>query len=188
MNLDAQILLWIQNHLRVPALNPVMVGITLLGTGGVVWITILLLLLIRRRTRRYGLMGVVSLATGSLIYLILNRIVRRTRPFIAVKGLAMLGTKPLNYSFPSGHTTSAFAVAVIVFLCLPRKYGIPALILAALISFSRLYIGVHYPTDVLAGFLIGTLTAVVVHAFMLRLFRQRDLRRQQTGPKTGMEQ
>lgn len=177
MIMDAQILLWIQNNLRVQALNPVMVGITLLGSGGAVWIAILLILLLRKNTRRYGAVGVVSLGVATAIYFVLNRIVRRTRPFLAVKGLTMLGSKPLNYSFPSGHTTSAFAVAVVVFLCLPRKFGIPALILAALIAFSRLYIGVHYPTDVLTGFLIGTITAIVVRAFMMRMFQRRDSRR-----------
>lgn len=186
--MDAQILLWIQNNLRVPALNPVMVGITLLGSGGAVWIAILLILLLRKNTRRYGITGVVSLAAATAIYFVLNRIVRRTRPFLAVKGLAMLGSKPLNYSFPSGHTTSAFAVAVIVFLCLPRKFGIPALILAALIAFSRLYIGVHYPTDVLAGFLIGTITAVVVRAFMMRMFHRRDRQRRAARAQTGTEE
>lgn len=185
MGLDAQILLWIQAH-RVPALNPVMVGITLLGSGGIVWIAILLLLLIRKDTRRYGLTGAVSLGVGFAVYFILNHIVQRTRPFIAVKGLALLGSKPLGYSFPSGHTTTAFAVAVVLFLCLPGKFGIPALVLAALISLSRLYIGVHYPTDVLAGFLIGTITAVIVHAFMMRLFQRRDRRRIQE--KRGVEE
>ena len=80
-----------------------------------------------------------------------------------MEGLTRLIEKQSDYSFPSGHTAASFAAAVILFLQLPKKYGIPALILAVLISFSRLYLGVHYPTDVLAGAVSGTLIALAVH-------------------------
>ena len=69
---------------------------------------------------------------------------------------------PLEYSFPSGHTGSSFAAGVTLFLCCPKKYGVPALVLAFLIAVSRLYVGVHYPTDVLGGMLTGTLIALFV--------------------------
>ena len=96
-------------------------------------------------------------------YLFLKNVVARTRPYEVVEGLTRLIEKQSDYSFPSGHTAASFAAAVILFLQLPKKYGIPALILAVLISFSRLYLGVHYATDVLAGAVSGTLIALAVH-------------------------
>lgn len=102
---------------------------------------------------------------GSVVVnnLFLKNVVARTRPYEVVEGLTRLIEKQSDYSFPSGHTAASFAAAVILFLQLPKKYGIPALILAVLISFSRLYLGVHYPTDVLAGAVSGTLIALAVH-------------------------
>ena len=86
----------------------------------------------------------------------------RTRPYEAVDGLQRIIEAQRDLSFPSGHTGSSFAAAVVIFLTCPRKIGVPALILAFLIMFSRLYVGVHYPTDVLAGMITGTLIAVLV--------------------------
>ena len=94
---------------------------------------------------------------------ILKNLVGRIRPFDVNTSIQLLVARPHDYSFPSGHTAASFAAAVILFLQLPKKYGIPALILAVLISFSRLYLGVHYPTDVLAGAVSGTLIALAVH-------------------------
>lgn len=73
----------------------------------------------------------------------------------------MIEAQP-DFSFPSGHTASSFAAAVVIFILCPKKAGVPVLVLAFLIMLSRLYVGVHYPTDVLAGMITGTLTAVLV--------------------------
>ena len=81
--------------------------------------------------------------------IILKNLVGRIRPYEVVRGVHYLIERQNDFSFPSGHTGSSFAVAVIYFLKLPRKYGILALMLAVHIGFSRLYLGVHYPTDVL---------------------------------------
>ena len=77
------------------------------------------------------------------------------RPYNAMATLIPIIRKPSEFSFPSGHAGSSFASAFVLYRKLPKKYGIWAIILAALISFSRLYVGVHYPTDVLAGILVG---------------------------------
>ena len=94
---------------------------------------------------------------GSLIInnLILKNLIARIRPYEIINGLVPLIEKPTDYSFPSGHTGSSFAAACILYRKLPKRFGIPALILAILIGFSRLYLGVHYPSDVLCGIISG---------------------------------
>ena len=81
----------------------------------------------------------------------------RVRPYDANPLLMPLIQRPTDFSFPSGHAASSFACAGVMWHKLPRRAGVPVLILAILISFSRLYIGVHYPTDVLAGAISGLL-------------------------------
>lgn len=163
-NLDANILLWIQEHLRTPELTVFFKQITRLGNAGIFWILLSICLLFFAKTRNTGVMAIISLAISFVINnLFLKNIVARTRPYETVEGLGRLIEKQVDFSFPSGHTASSFAVAVVLYLELPKKYGIPLLILAVLISFSRLYLGVHYPSDVLIGAVSGTLIALVVH-------------------------
>ena len=101
---------------------------------------------------------------GSLVFnnMIVKNIVARPRPYRMIEALSILIPEPGEYSFPSGHTSSSFAAGVVLYLMLPKKYGIPAMVLAFLIGISRLYVGVHYPTDVLGGMVMGTLIAVGV--------------------------
>ena len=92
----------------------------------------------------------------------------RTRPYETVAAIIPLIPRPVDSSFPSGHTCASFAAAFIYFRMLPRSYGISALILAALIAFSRLYLGVHYPTDVLVGFLVAALVSTAAYRMVQR--------------------
>ena len=78
-----------------------------------------------------------------------------------------------DFSFPSGHSGASFAVAVVMFMEMPKKYGVPALIVATLIAFSRLYVGVHYPFDVIAGVLTGTIYAVITVAIYRKFFKDK---------------
>jgi len=87
-------------------------------------------------------------------------IINRPRPYTQIPELVLLIPEEKSTSFPSGHTWSAFCVATICFKCLPKKAGIPLVILAALISLSRLYVGVHYPTDVIGGIFFGILNGI----------------------------
>lgn len=163
INFDTVSLLWIQETLRLPFLNPVMIFITSIGNYALVWIAISVSLVIPQKTRRIGIMSLVALLVSFLLNnLILKEVVGRIRPYEVISGLELLVNPATDLSFPSGHTGNSFAVAVVLFQKLPRKYGIPSLILASLIGISRLYIGIHYPTDVLAGAVIGTLIAILV--------------------------
>ena len=163
-NLDGEILLQIQQHLRTDMLTPLMKFVTFLGNGGWFWILCAVVLLAIPRTRKTGYAAVLSLIFGVIVTnLLLKNIVARPRPFAEIEALIPLIAKPTDFSFPSGHTTASFAVALVMLRMLPKKIGIPAVVLAALVAFSRLYLGVHYPTDVLAGFvvtLVGSSLAV----------------------------
>ena len=162
MSLDVAILLWIQEWIRSDWLDPFMIGITHLGDAGMLWIVLSLLLLIPQKTRKYAMMAIVALLFSLLVNnMILKNIVARTRPYEVVEGLTWLIEKQRDLSFPSGHTASSFATAVVLFRNLKKRYGIPLLVLAVLISLSRLYVGVHYPTDVLFGAISGTLLAIL---------------------------
>ena len=101
---------------------------------------------------------------GSLLInnVIIKNLVARPRPYTMVEGLNRIIEAQSDMSFPSGHTSSSFAAAMVIYCMCPKKISIPALILAALISLSRIYVGVHYPTDVLAGALVGGAIAVLV--------------------------
>ena len=155
-NLDGEILLQIQQHLRTDMLTPFMKFVTFLGNGGWFWILCAVVLLAIPKTRKTGYAAVLSLIFGVIVTnLLLKNIVARPRPFAEIEALIPLIAKPTDFSFPSGHTTASFAVALVMLRMLPKKIGIPAVVLAALVAFSRLYLGVHYPTDVLTGFVIA---------------------------------
>ena len=160
INLDGNILLWIQEYIRQDWMEGLGKGITMLGDSGWFWIALSLLLMVPRRTRWIGITSLAAIVIGALITNVtLKNLVARTRPYEVVEGLALLIEKQGDYSFPSGHTCASFAAAGVYWRMLPKKFGIPLVILAAMIAFSRLYVGVHYPTDVLAGLLIGLFAA-----------------------------
>ena len=162
-NAEQNILLWLQNNMRNDILNHIMKLITSLGNGGIIWIIVALVLLIPKKTRKTGIMVISGLLLSFLVNnIILKNLVARTRPYDMITGLTSLVGIQSDYSFPSGHAASSFVAAVIMVKSLPKKYGIPALTLAFLISFSRLYVGVHYPSDVIAGALISTAIGLFV--------------------------
>ena len=164
--MEADILLWIQNNIRNDVLTPIFKFVTTLGNAGMIWIVLSVGLLIPKKTRRVGVLALVSLSFSALIdNVILKNVVARTRPYEVIEGLTSLVGVQKDYSFPSGHTGSAFAAAVVMFLGLPKKYGIPILVFACLMGLSRLYVGVHYPSDVLGGVLIGTGIALFTYWF-----------------------
>ena len=156
VNAENSVLLFIQEVMRNPIMTPIFITVTKFGNFGMIWIVIAVILLFSGKTRKYGYMILLSLLISVVINnLLLKNIVQRTRPYEMLDSLMPLIEHPTDYSFPSGHTASSFAAASILYRKLPRPFGIPALILATLIGFSRLYLGVHYPGDVLCGFISG---------------------------------
>ena len=175
IQLDGNILLWIQENIRNDFLTPIMIFITSLGNAGIIWIAVALLCFCFKKTRKIGALVTFSLI-GSLVInnIIIKNLVDRIRPYEVIEELNILIEKPAEFSFPSGHTASSFAAGVILFLACPKKYGIFALILAFLIGISRLYVGVHYPTDVLGGMITGTLIAVGIWNVYQKKMKNRD--------------
>lgn len=155
-NIDFIILNYIHDHLSCKALDFLMPKITFLGNAGLIWIIIAVCMLISRKYRHNGIA-----LTGGLIgcvvigNLLLKNLVARARPCWINDTVNMLISVPTDYSFPSGHTMSSFAAAAVIMQA-DRKWGIAAYILASLIAFSRLYLYVHFPTDIIAGAVIGT--------------------------------
>ena len=164
--MEAEILLWIQENLRMSGLNSLMRGITHLGDFGIVWVLAAILLLLYPERRRVGYMVMAGMLISYLFNnLFLKSIVARTRPYEVIEGLELLVGKAKDFSFPSGHSATSFVAAVIIAGMLPKRYGVMAVVLAALISFSRLYVGIHYPTDVLFGIVSGSLIGMGVVIF-----------------------
>ena len=163
-NFDLPILDWITEHLYCDFLDFLMPAITHLGDSGILWIAIAAICICIPKYRKAGLTMAVSLLMGLLICNVtLKPLVARIRPFDYVgKEIALLIPKPHDFSFPSGHTNASFAAATALLLH-HRKIGIPAMILAVLIAFSRLYLYVHYPTDVLASVALGISLAFLAH-------------------------
>ncbi len=173
LQLEGNILLWIQDQIRCPALTPVMRLLSTLGNGGVFWIVLTLAMLAFRQTRRTGMYcAVAMLLTFVLVNLCLKPLVDRVRPYEIFEGLTILVKQPSDASFPSGHSANSMACAWTIFRTAPRKYGVWALILALLIALSRLYVGVHFPTDVLSGLIIGAGLSELSLRLMPKLFKR----------------
>lgn len=150
--------------LRSDILTSVLVFITHLGDEGLVWLVLSAACLVRRKTRRCGAAMLLALVFSLLVgNMTIKPLVARLRPFQTYPELISL-IKQGGYSFPSAHAMSSFAAATAFYLPFRKRgqasHGIPCLVLAFLIAFSRVYVGVHYPSDVLAGSLIGILLAL----------------------------
>ena len=174
-NLDTNILMMIQDNIRNPVLTPIFKFITILGNGGLIWILLIAIMICFKKTRMLGVLSLLSLILSFIINnMLLKNLVGRIRPFNMIPNLHALITQPTDFSFPSGHTASSFSVAGTIFLYGYRKYGIMALILATAIGFSRLYLGVHYPSDVLFGAVLGFgLSYFVSNCFVYLNFNER---------------
>ena len=157
---DLPILEWIAANLWCPFLNAVMPVITLLGDAGIFWIAIAVVLMFFPKTRKIGFgMGAALLMGLVICNIMLKPMIALIRPYdyqlehfgVTIK---LLIDAQHDFSFPSGHTIASFEAATVILLH-NKKFGIPAMVLACLIAFSRLYLYVHYPTDVIASVILG---------------------------------
>ncbi len=176
LNFDLSVFEWIQS-IQSGILNAIMVVITTLGNDGIFFIAMGIVLMCTKKYRKAGVALLVALLVMEVgNNLILKEIFARTRPFnlyeldpvkyadwggeAARYVFPNLVQQPSSWSFPSGHTSSAFAAAIAV-LWYDRKIGIPTTVFAVLMGFSRIYVEVHYCTDVIAGAIVGCIYALL---------------------------
>ena len=168
VSFDLPILEWIQANLQSPFMDKFMPFITVFGNGGIFWIAWAVLLILFPKTRKTGLGMGFALIMGLIVCnLILKPGVARPRPYDMQEELGvminLLVDRQHDFSFPSGHTIASFEACTVLMLG-DKRMGIPATILAILIAFSRLYLYVHYPTDVIVSVILGTLFALIGNA------------------------
>ncbi len=143
--------------------------ITMLGDKGIFWIAVGLAFLFFKKYRVCGIATLGSLLTGVLVgNVLIKNLVQRDRPCWIDETVDMLIAVPHDYSFPSGHTTACFTAATVIFLH-DKRFGIPAYIIAAAVAFSRMYLYVHFPTDIIAGMILGIGIAIGINALAKRL-------------------
>ncbi len=159
---ELKILNFIQDNIKCGFLDFLMPIVTLLGEGGVFWIVTAAVLLVFKKTRKVGAMMGIALALGFVVgNLTLKPLVARVRPYdMPGVNIELLVDSLSDKSFPSGHTLACFEAATVLFIA-NKRIGIPALVLAVLVAFSRLYLYVHYPTDVLCGAVLGILFGIL---------------------------
>ena len=159
LSLDASILLWIQENLRADWLTPFILFYTKLGGLGRIWIATSLIFLCFKKTRWAGVAGITALIFSLAVNNVcLKRMIARIRPYEVIEGLQLIGNRATDFSFPSGHTGSSFAAATAFFWTFRKgKARWIFIFCAALMAYTRLYIGIHYPTDIIGGLITGIL-------------------------------
>lgn len=181
--MEIQILHWF-GSLHNPVLNPIMYGITTLGNAGFLWILMALLCLtvLPKKYRKIGF-TIAAALIFSLIFCngIMKNLWQRPRCFWEngqymvisneFENLYNIFNSISDFSFPSGHTSASFAAALAIFMW-RKKEGIWAIVLASLIAISRLYLTVHYPTDVLASLIFGSLYGIIAYYIVKALMKR----------------
>lgn len=155
MEMEFRILDFIQS-IRTPLGDMVMPLITALGNSGIIWILLACILIAIPKTRKSGIVLVVALCWDVVLCDgILKHLVARVRPCDVNTSIQLLINRPRDYSFPSGHTAASFTAVTALYFSKERILWKVALVLACAIVFSRLYLYVHYPTDILGGIVVG---------------------------------
>ena len=161
--LDEQALVWIAEHVRCAVLDPLMKVYTQMGNTGMLFIALGALLLLFKPTRRAGVSALCAMLIGLVVVnFTIKPLVARARPWLVIENFVNLVPEHDPNSFPSGHTNAAFAFALAVCMSAPKKWmKVSAVCAAAVMGLSRLYVGVHFPSDVLAGAVIGSLCGLL---------------------------
>ena len=176
--MELQILHWF-GSIHNPVLNPIMYFFTCLGNAGIFWILLALALLtvLPKKYRKVGLTMAIALILSLIMCNgVMKNFYHRVRPFVTDPTLQETELYGIfatihDWSFPSGHTSASFAAAVAMFMWY-KKEGTGTLIIAALVSISRLYLTVNYPTDVLASLILGSLYGVIAYFITVALFNK----------------
>ncbi len=172
--MEIEILNLIQK-LRTPLLDRIMTFVTGLGNFSSVWILLALVLILMKKTRKAGFVVLFAVLLDSLLCnLVLKNIFTRPRPCDVNTAVRLLIPRPLGYSFPSGHTSSSFAAVTALLLSGRRRLWKAALAVAVLVAFSRMYLYVHYPTDILGGIVIGILSGVIGYNIIRLILQKRN--------------
>lgn len=175
--LDFSVLYWIQEHLRCGVLDFLMPKITFLGNAGLIWLFTAAVLLLLPKYRRVGIYLLAGLAASVLVgNVALKHLVARPRPCWLDETVKLLISVPTDYSFPSGHTLAS-VISATVLARADRRFGAAAIPLAALIAVSRLYLFVHFPTDVLTSVVLGIAIGLTVPLGVDFVFRKLKARR-----------
>ena len=162
MGMEFKILDYLQN-IRTSVGDAAMCFVTMLGDAGMIWILLTVILLIIPKTRKSGAVLLAALCADLILCNgILKNLFARIRPYDINTQVQLLIARPDDFSFPSGHTAASFTAVAALYFSGEKKLWKMALILACLIAFSRLYVGVHYPSDVIVGMVIGTLIALIL--------------------------
>jgi len=179
--------------MRTPFLDELMKGITFLGDKGWFWIAVAVVMLFFKKTREMGLAALVAMVIGLVLGNgVMKNVVGRARPSWIDETVKLIIENPHDFSFPSGHTQASFAAAV-AFWAYMKKWGgawtlagVASVVLAALIAFSRMYLFVHFPTDILAGLALGILFAYISCPIAHWLLRKaKKMMKQKTRGKSG---
>lgn len=164
---------FIQNNITNPVLDFIAVFISSLGTLSAIWIVLTVIFLIVKKTRRLGIAMAISILLTLIIgNVIIKPIVARTRPYDINTAIQIIVNPEHDYSFPSGHTFFAFSSATVIFMRY-KRVGIFFLIFAVLMGLSRLYLYVHFPTDVICGAILGIIVGVSAHFIENKLYASR---------------
>lgn len=171
--MEISILDWLQS-MRTPIGDVVIPLITKLGDAGMIWIVLSVILLFIPRTRESGAILAAALCVDVVLCNgILKNLFRRIRPCDVNISIQLLVARPDDFSFPSGHTAASFAAVAALMLAGEKKLWVPALVLAVFIAFSRLYLYVHYPTDILGGIAVGILAGYAGHWIVNQLRKRK---------------
>lgn len=171
--MEISILDWLQG-MRTPIGDAVIPFITRLGDAGMIWIILSMILILVPRTRKSGVILAAALCLDVVLCNgILKHLFRRIRPCDVNTSIQLLIARPDDFSFPSGHTAASFAAVAALYFAGEKKLWIPALVPAVFIAFSRLYLYVHYPTDILGGIAAGIFAGYAGNCIVKRLDRRR---------------
>lgn len=161
--MDRNAVLWVQNNMRTPKTTRFFTAVTRLGDKGILWMGLSLLFMLPKKTREIGKLSFQSIITCFFVNnVVMKNVFSRKRPYDVIDEAENIIEKQPDYSFPSGHAANSVASAVVFYRYCDNIFGKGALFTSLMIALSRLYVGVHYLSDVVVGVLVGTFTGVSV--------------------------